>query len=145
MCTVERQVSALSSVWYVLTTIARSPIHQSIKDTIVAASEQDTTHIFRTLGNTARVFRNGVAREVVARERRPGGAQFEDVRELVAGARGRVVYENGDKEYGIWTAGIAMGLIDDVPTCEELVARIEREAEEIIGGLGSMVRVQAKL
>ncbi len=57
------------------------------------ATELDTVHIFRTLHNTARVYKNKVAQEVVAIERRPGGAKFEDVRELVAGARGRLVYE----------------------------------------------------
>lgn len=112
-----------------------SPIHQNIKDTIIASTEQDTIHIFRTLGNTARVFKNKVSKEVVAIERRPGGAKFEDVRHLVSGIRGKVVYESGDPDYGIWTAGISMGLIKDCPTCEVLVSRMEREAEEVIDGL----------
>ncbi|KZP33562.1 inosine monophosphate dehydrogenase [Athelia psychrophila] len=122
-----------------------SPIHQNIKEKIVASTEQDTVHIFRTLHNTARVFKNKVSAEVVAIERRPGGAKFEDVRELVSGQRGRLVYENGDPDYGIWTAGIAMGLINDIPTCEVLVKKMEKEAEDIIGGLGKMVRTQSKL
>ncbi|KAI0642605.1 inosine monophosphate dehydrogenase [Trametes meyenii] len=122
-----------------------SPIHQNIKDAIVAATERDTTHIFRTLHNTARVFKNKVAEQVVALERRPGGAKFEDVRELVAGQRGRLVYETGDKDYGIWSAGIAMGLINDVPTCEALLRRIEKEAEDVIEGLQAVRVVKAKL
>jgi len=115
-----------------------SPIHQNIKDKIIASSEQDTTHIFRTLHNTARVFKNKVAQEVVAIERRPGGAKFEDIRHLVAGARGRLVYENGDPDYGIWTASGVVGLIKDSPTCEVLLRRIEKEAEEVIGGLAAV-------
>lgn len=75
----------------------------------MASTEQDTVHIFRTLRNTARVFKNKVSTEVVALENRPGGAKFEDLRELVAGARGRLVYENGDPDYGIWSAGICIG------------------------------------
>jgi len=126
-------------------TFSFSPIHQNIKEKIVASSEQDTIHIFRTLKNTARVFKNKVAMEVVSLERRPGGAKFEDLRELVSGARGKVVYESGDSDYGIWSAGIAVGLIKDIPTCEELLKRMEREAEEIIGGLGRMVKADAKL
>ncbi|EIW81375.1 inosine monophosphate dehydrogenase [Coniophora puteana RWD-64-598 SS2] len=122
-----------------------SPIHQTIKEKIVASSEQDTVHIFRSLRNTARVFRNKIASEVVALERRPGGAKFEDLRELVSGVRGRVVYEIGDPDYGIWTAGIAMGLIEDIPTCEELLKRIESEAEAEIERMGRMVRVKSKL
>ena len=77
------------------------PIHQNIKDKIVASTERDTVHIFRTLHNTARVFKNKVAMEVVAIEKR-GNAKFEDVRELVSGARGRRVYEEGDVDAGIW-------------------------------------------
>ncbi|KAI0350883.1 inosine monophosphate dehydrogenase [Trametes cingulata] len=115
-----------------------SPIHQNIKDKIIASTERDTVHIFRTLHNTARVFKNAVAQQVVALERRPGGAKFEDVRDLVSGQRGRLVYENGDPDYGIWTAGIVMGLIKDCPTCEELLRRIEREAEEVIGELQAL-------
>ena len=119
------------------------PIHQNIKDKIVASTERDTIHIFRTLHNTARVYKNKVAMEVVAIEKR-GNAKFSDVQHLVSGARGRMVYENGDPDYGIWSAGIAVGLIDDIPTCEELLKRLEREVEDIVGGLNSIV-VRAKL
>jgi len=123
-----------------------SPIHQKIKEQIVRSTELDTVHIFRTLHNTARVYKNKVAQEVVAIERRPGGAKFEDVRELVAGARGRLVYEEGDVDKGIWSAGISVGLIHDIPTCEVLLANIEREAEEVIDGLTRMRKPQqAKL
>jgi hypothetical protein len=94
-----------------LTFLLRSPIHQNIKEKMVTSNETDTVHIFRTLKNTARVYKNKVSKEVVAIERRPGGAKFEDIRELVSGARGRLVYVNGDPDYGIWSAGIAVGLI----------------------------------
>ncbi|KAH7885053.1 hypothetical protein F5I97DRAFT_2062046 [Phlebopus sp. FC_14] len=135
MCTVERQV-----VPHLM-----HPIHQNIKDKIVASTEQDTIHIFRTLDNTARVFKNAVSKQVVALERRPGGAQFSELRDLVSGARGKVVYEKGDPDYGIWSAGIVLGLIKDVPTCEELLRRIEKEAEEIIEGMKRRIKPVAKL
>jgi NAD(P)H-dependent flavin oxidoreductase YrpB (nitropropane dioxygenase family) len=111
-----------------------SPIHDRIKEKIVEATEQDTIHIFRTMHNTARVFRNKVSKEVVAIEQRPG-SKFEDVRELVSGVRGRKVYELGDPEYGIWSMGLAVGLIHDIPRCEDLVRGMEREAEEMMGGM----------
>jgi NAD(P)H-dependent flavin oxidoreductase YrpB (nitropropane dioxygenase family) len=79
-----------------------SEIHENIKKKIVESSEQDTVHIFRTLHNTARVFKNKISSEVVRIERRPGGAKFEDVRDLVSGQRGKVVYESGDPDYGVW-------------------------------------------
>ncbi|WP_334162063.1 NAD(P)H-dependent flavin oxidoreductase [Phenylobacterium sp.] len=110
-----------------------SPIHQKVKEQIVANDERQTNLIFRTMHNTARVAKNAVSDEVVAIERR-GGAKFEDVKDLVAGARGKVVYEAGDPDYGIWSAGQVQGLIHDIPTCAELIHRIVSEAEEIIQG-----------
>ncbi|MFN3523421.1 MAG: NAD(P)H-dependent flavin oxidoreductase [Phenylobacterium sp.] len=110
-----------------------SPIHQKVKEQIVANDERATNLIFRTMHNTARVAKNAVSDEVVAIERR-GGAKFEDVKDLVAGVRGRVVYEEGDPDYGIWSAGMIQGLIHDIPSCGELVSRIVREAEDIISG-----------
>lgn len=107
-----------------------SPIHRNIKEAIVAATEVDTELIFRSLRNTARVARNSVSREVV--EILSNGGQFEDVRDLVAGARGRTVYENGDPEAGIWTVGTAQGLIHDIPTVGDLVDRMVAEAEALI-------------
>ena len=107
-----------------------SPIHQRVKEQIVANSERDTELIFRTLRNTARVASNAVSREVV--EKLNAGAEFPEVRELVAGARGREVYELGDPERGIWSVGLVQGLIRDIPTVKELVDRMVAGADEII-------------
>ena len=82
--------------------------------------------------------RNQVSEEVVRLERRPGGVKFEELRELVSGARGRLVYETGDPDYGIWTMGIAAGLINDIPSCKELLVTIERDAERTIDSLASL-------
>ena len=98
--------------------------------------------IFRSLHNTARVASNAVSREVV--EILAGGGQFGDVMELVAGSRGRRVFDEGDPDAGIWTVGTVMGLINDIPTCGELVGRMVTEAEEIITGrLAGMVKTGA--
>jgi nitronate monooxygenase len=109
---------------------AESPIHENIKRRIVEADERQTDLIFRTFRNTARVARNAISQQVIEIERAGGG--FEDVRELVAGVRGRTVYENGDPDAGIWSAGLCQGLIHDVPTCAELIERIVTESEAII-------------
>jgi NAD(P)H-dependent flavin oxidoreductase YrpB (nitropropane dioxygenase family) len=109
-----------------------APIHRRVKEQIVANDERATDLIFRTMRNTARVARNAVSQEVLEIERR--GGLFDEVRELVAGARGRLVYEEGDPDHGIWSAGMVQGLVHDIPTVAELVARIVAEAEELIGG-----------
>src|SRR5690606_36068890 len=107
-----------------------SSIAQKVKEQIVANSELDTQLIFRTMRNTARVADNEISRKVVEIEK--AGGTFEDVRELVAGARGRRVFEEGDLDAGIWTAGLVQGLIDDIPTCAELISRMVTEAEALI-------------
>ena len=122
-----------------------APIHQNIKDLMVKATERDTVLIFRTLHNTARVFKNAVAKEVVAIEQRPGGAKFKDVQHLVSGARGKTVYETGDPDAGIWFASIALGLINDIPTCQVLLDRIVSDAEETIGRLSALQTPTARL
>ncbi|WP_216913108.1 NAD(P)H-dependent flavin oxidoreductase [Nocardia noduli] len=107
-----------------------SAIDQKVKEQIVANSELDTQLIFRTMRNTARVADNEISRKVVEIEK--AGGKFEDVRELVAGARGRRVFEEGDLDAGIWSAGLAQGLIHDIPGCAELIERMVSEAEELI-------------
>jgi nitronate monooxygenase len=115
-----------------------SQIHQLVKERIVANDERETELIFRTMRNTSRVARNAISTKVVAMEK--AGATFEQVRELVAGTRGKLVFASGDTDQGIWSAGQVQGLIHDIPSCAELVSRIVREAETIIGSrLGAMV------
>ena len=109
-----------------------SPVAQEVKEQIVRNTELDTKLIFRTLRNTARVATNAVSEEVVEIESR--GAEFGDIAHLVAGARGRKVFEDGDLDAGIWTAGQSQGLIHDIPTVGELVDRMVTEAEAIITG-----------
>jgi NADH:quinone reductase (non-electrogenic) len=110
-----------------------SPVHQNVKERVVKNDERGTELILRTLKNTWRVSRNSVSEQVNSIERR-GQAVFEDVRDLVAGVRGRRVFETGDPECGVWTLGMVQGLIHDIPTCAELIQRIVREAEELIAG-----------
>ncbi|WP_372351184.1 NAD(P)H-dependent flavin oxidoreductase [Streptomyces sp. KL116D] len=107
-----------------------SPVHRRVKEQIVANTELDTELIFRPLGNTARVASNTISRKVV--EVLDEGGEFPDVRDLVAGVRGRRVFDDGDLEAGIWSAGLAQGLIDDIPTVREAVDRIVAQADEVI-------------
>lgn len=110
-----------------------APVHENVKQMMVDSSELDTALIFRTLKNTARIYKNKVAKEVLSIEAKDGDTDFAELQPLVAGARGRErVLKAGDTDDGVWTAGLVMGLIDDIPSCEELIHRIVRDAEEII-------------
>lgn len=101
-----------------------APVHPQIKQALVNATERDTKLIFRTLKNTTRVLKNAVSEEVVATENRPGGCSFEDIRHLVAGARGKAALQSGDVDGGSIAAGQVVGLIDDIPSCADLIKRM---------------------
>lgn len=109
-----------------------SPIHSAVKGAIVDGSELETVLNLRPLKNTIRVRRNTVALEAI--DILDNGGDFADVRHLVAGARGRTVFEGGDTEAGQWAVGMVQGLINDIPTSKVLIDRIIMDAEEIIKG-----------
>jgi NAD(P)H-dependent flavin oxidoreductase YrpB (nitropropane dioxygenase family) len=107
-----------------------SPIHDNIKRSMVESDERSTDLIFRSYRNTARVARNTVSQEVIALEK--AGRPFEDVAHLVKGQRGKEGLKLGDPEHGVRTAGMAQGLIHDIPSCRELIERIMAEATSIV-------------
>ncbi|MBU13935.1 MAG: nitronate monooxygenase [Gammaproteobacteria bacterium] len=109
-----------------------APIHIKVKQAMVEASELDTALIYRTLSNTARVFKNSIAEQVLEIESQTGATRFEDIQPLVQGAKGKELFAEGDLERGIWSAGMVVGLIEDIPSCNELIQRIVADAEEII-------------
>ena len=107
-------------------------IHENVKRKIVENTERDTLLTNRTLRNTSRVARNAISEEVVRIQQDPTKT-IDDVRELVAGARGRAnVLGAGDTDGGIWTVGQAQGLIHDIPTVAEMVKNVMRQAEDML-------------
>jgi NAD(P)H-dependent flavin oxidoreductase YrpB (nitropropane dioxygenase family) len=117
-----------------------APVHDNVKQAIVAASELDTRLVMRPLRNTERVLNNAGVERILAKERELGSAiRFEDVLAEVAGVYPRVMYQ-GEMDAGAWSCGMVAGLIHDVPTVAELMDRIMAQAGEIIGArLSSMV------
>jgi NADH:quinone reductase (non-electrogenic) len=109
-----------------------APVHQNVKDAIVAASELDTRLVMRPLRNTERVLTNPAVERLLEIEREKGAdLQFSDVIEQVAGVYPRIMMD-GDMDAGAWSCGMVAGLIHDIPTCKELIDRIMAEATAII-------------
>jgi len=109
-----------------------APVHQNVKDAIVAASELDTRLVMRPLRNTERVLTNPAVERLLEIEKEKGAdLQFSDVIEQVAGVYPKIMLE-GDMDVGAWSCGMVAGLINDIPTCQELIDRIMAEAEQII-------------
>jgi NAD(P)H-dependent flavin oxidoreductase YrpB (nitropropane dioxygenase family) len=107
-----------------------APIHQGIKQKIVEMDENQTRLIFRSYKNTARVYRNSIADEVAEIE--AAGGDFAQVHHLVSGANQEKAWSTGDIEAGMVTVGMCGGLINDIPSCEQLVKNIIADAEQII-------------
>ena len=109
-----------------------APVHENVKQAIVAASELDTRLVMRPLRNTERVMTNSAVEELLRIEAEKGSdLQFEDIIEQVAGVYPRIMTE-GEMDAGAWSCGMVAGLINDVPTCKELIERIMSEAKDII-------------
>jgi nitronate monooxygenase len=109
-----------------------APIHENVKQALVAASELDTRLVMRPLRNTERVLRNAAVERLLEKEKALGSKiKFEDILPEVAGVYPKIMKE-GAMDAGAWSCGMVAGLIRDVPTVKELVDRIMREAEGII-------------
>lgn len=108
-----------------------APIHEKVKQFLVDNDERATNLIFRSLKNTGRVSKNSVSDQVVEILKNPD-AKFENIHHLVKGADGRTALETGDLDAGLIWAGQVQGLINDIPTVEELVSRIVGDAKDII-------------
>ena len=109
-----------------------APVHDNVKQAILAASELDTRLVMRPLRNTERVMTNEAVEKLLEIEKEKGAdLTFEDIYEQVAGVYPRIMAE-GDMDAGAWSCGMVAGLISDIPTCQELIDRIMSEAEAII-------------
>ncbi len=119
-----------------------APVHDNVKQALVAATELDTRLVMRPLRNTERVLTNAATERLLEKEKRLGDAiAFEDILDEVAGGVYPKVMQDGDMDAGVWSCGMVTGLIHDIPSCRELIDRIMAEADSIIRerlvGMGS--------
>ena len=111
-----------------------APVHDNVKNAILAASELDTRLVMRPLRNTERVLNNPGVERILAREQELGGdIRFEDIAPEVAGIYRRIMHD-GETDIGAWSCGMVAGLINDIPSVAELVGRIMTEARDIVKG-----------
>jgi NADH:quinone reductase (non-electrogenic) len=111
-----------------------APVHENVKQALVAASELDTRLVMRPLRNTERVLTNAAVERLLVKEKELGAnIKFEDIIAEVAGVYPKVMTD-GEMDAGAWSCGMVAGLIHDIPTCKELIDRIMKEADEIIRG-----------
>jgi len=108
-------------------------IHENIKLALVKGNEYSTTHIMKSLKNTERVYKNSTALKIQAIEKEKPG----DISAIYSYVRGenyrKSFQDTGDVESSAWSCGQSIALIDDIPTCQDLIERMVNEAEQIIG------------
>ncbi len=110
-----------------------APVHENVKQAIVAATELDTRLVMRPLRNTERVLNNAAVEKILEIEREKGpDVGIDDIRHLVAGSENRKVLQEGQMDAAAWSCGMVAGLIHDVPSCRELIDRTMADAEKLI-------------
>ena len=114
------------------TATKEAPIHDNVKQAILKASELDMALVMRPLRNTERVLKNAAVERVMAKEKELGAKiTFADIAADVVGVDPKIMLE-GQMDIGAWSCGLVAGLINDIPTCQELIDRIMHEANGII-------------
>ena len=109
-----------------------APIHENVKQAILAASELDTRLVMRPLRNTERVLNNKGVEKILRKEEELGAhLKFEDIIKEVSGVYPKVMID-GEMDAGAWSCGMVAGLIHDIPTVKELIDRIMSDAEDLI-------------
>ncbi|HBZ48960.1 MAG TPA: nitronate monooxygenase [Halieaceae bacterium] len=109
-----------------------APVHENVKQAILQATELDTRLVMRPLRNTERVLTNPAVERLLQKERDLGAnIGFEDIAAEVAGVYPKIM-QQGDVDAGAWSCGMVAGLINDIPSCQELIDRIMNEADQLI-------------
>ncbi|MCJ7490969.1 MAG: nitronate monooxygenase [Dehalococcoidia bacterium] len=104
--------------------------HRRVKEELVQRRENDTVMICRSINLQMRALRNAQVEKVLEVEARSGG--LEEIIPLIAGERQSAAWQSGDIDCSPFPVGQSIGLIEDVVSCEELLARMMREAGEIL-------------
>lgn len=101
--------------------------HPAWKEYMVKATEADTAYVMSSVGNPIRVAKNALTDKVLEMESR--GTTIEELLPVIGG-RPNVAFEEGQIEDTLVSMGQAVGLIQDVPTVQELFDRMIGEAQE---------------
>ena len=109
-----------------------APCHERVKEAIINATELDKRLVMRPLRNTERVLNNSAVEKLLEKEKELGSnIKFEDIMDEVAGVYPKVMLD-GEMEAGAWSCGMVVGLINDIPSCKELIDGIMSEADSLI-------------
>ena len=112
-------------------------IHDNIKQLLVEKQEMDTTMICKSLKLQGRALKNQCVDEILKVEESGGG--FAELLPLISGQRMKDAWENGNVDVAALMVGQSIGLINDIPTCKDLLEQMNEEAENKIKSLAARV------
>ncbi len=107
-----------------------SQVHENYKKCIIKAKDIDTRVTGRSTGHPVRAIRNQMTRECLRREQE--GASFEELENLTLGGLRKAVVD-GDVVSGSVMSGQIAGLVKEELSCEELIQKLVRETEALLG------------
>jgi NAD(P)H-dependent flavin oxidoreductase YrpB (nitropropane dioxygenase family) len=113
-----------------------APVPEHVKRYLIDKSEEDTVVTDNLTGVRCRVIKNDFAKRIMDMAK-----SKVDPWEMMQYGVGRIrkAYVEGDLEWGSMAFSQACGLIDDIPSCQELLDGIVAEAEEIMKCMGKRV------
>ena len=106
-----------------------SPLHPSIKQRLLEASEKDTMLIMRSINNPERVLTTDFTRRVLEVEEK--GTSLEELLPTIDGRRQKRALDKGAVDEAMIPCGQVVGLINDLPTIKEIIDGIIKEARTI--------------
>ena len=113
-------------------------VHEKIKQELINRQEQDTILYGQTIGLQGRGLKNKIISEIMAIEKQGGG--LDDLIPLMSGLRVKEAWVSGDVESAPLMVGQSIGLIRDIPTCQELLDRMGKEAGEYLNKAVKMIQ-----
>lgn len=108
-----------------------SPLNETLKLRFLEIRENETYIAQTPMGMQARLIDVGLGNRI---DHQAEG--FDDVTRLVSLINGDDIEranDAGDVELAVWSLGQDIGLIEDIPTCHELVERVVADATRILG------------
>ena len=108
------------------------PAHSKFKEWLLEAKETDTVVVERSIRNAHRALRNKIT------EMETRGASLEDLLPIIGREGNKRLFLEGDLDAGIAFCGQVVGLIDDIPTVQDVIEGIVAEAETVGKRLASL-------
>jgi len=103
--------------------------HDAYKQAILDADEDSTVVIKRSIGAPARALKGTWTEQILAIEKEHG--DYESLKDFISGEANKRYIHDGVKDEGFGWAGQGAARINDVPTVNELIQGIIKEAEKI--------------